>query len=174
MKRALRVTTVSVALTAASFALAPGTALADRFHAHRGSGIARGHPAVAPRPFHHHVVVTPRPFVLHARPFVVHRPFVPFVAAAPIVVYSSPPAYYVAPTYDVPPVYYAPPRTSDPPPISGQPANGTVSVAPLPTPNVVQYPHGRYELRGDGVSVPYRWVWIPNPPPPPPAAPPPS
>jgi hypothetical protein len=29
---------------------------------------------------------------------------------------------------------------------------------------VVEYSDGRYELRGDGVSVPYRWVWIPNPP----------
>jgi hypothetical protein len=47
---------------------------------------------------------------------------------------------------------------------------------PAPAPrysNVVQYPHGRYELRGDGVRTPYQWVWIPNPPPPPPAAPPP-
>lgn len=166
MKRGLLVTTVSVALTAAGFALAPGTALADRFHAHGGRGIAGGHGAVTPRPFHHHVVVT-------SRPFVVHRPFVPFVAAAPIVVYSAPPAYYAPPTYYVPPVYYAPPVAYDPPPISGQPANGTVSVAPPTTSNVVQYPHGRYELRGDGVSVPYRWVWIPNPPPPP-AAPPPS
>ena len=37
-------------------------------------------------------------------------------------------------------------------------------------PSVVQYPHGRYELRGDGTTVPYTWVWIPNPPPPPPPA----
>jgi len=49
----------------------------------------------------------------------------------------------------------------------------SVSVAPAPPENVIQYSHGRYELRGDGVSTPYRWVWIPNPPPPPPAAPPP-
>jgi hypothetical protein len=27
---------------------------------------------------------------------------------------------------------------------------------------VVHYAHGRHELRGDGVSVPYAWVWIPN------------
>jgi hypothetical protein len=39
---------------------------------------------------------------------------------------------------------------------------------------VVQYSHGRYELRGDGIATPYRWVWIPNPPPPPPVAPPPA
>src|SRR5437867_2419595 len=42
--------------------------------------------------------------------------------------------------------------------------------APPPMPSVVQYPHGRYELRGDGTTVPYTWVWIPNPPPPPPPA----
>jgi len=48
-----------------------------------------------------------------------------------------------------------------------------VKPAPPPVPTVVQYPHGRYELRGDGVTIQYHWVWIPNPPPPPPAAPPP-
>jgi hypothetical protein len=41
-----------------------------------------------------------------------------------------------------------------------------------PTTSVVQYPTGRYELRGDGASVPYSWVWIPAQPmvaaPPPP------
>jgi hypothetical protein len=43
----------------------------------------------------------------------------------------------------------------------------------------VPFPTGRYELRGDGVTEPYRWVWIPNPPteppsPVPPTSPPPS
>jgi hypothetical protein len=33
-----------------------------------------------------------------------------------------------------------------------------------PTATVVQYPTGRYELRGDGVSVPYYWVWLPTQP----------
>jgi hypothetical protein len=33
---------------------------------------------------------------------------------------------------------------------------------------VVEYPHGRYLLRGDGVATAYQWVWLPNPPPPPP------
>lgn len=43
------------------------------------------------------------------------------------------------------------------------------------TPTAVIYPTGRYELRGDGITTPYQWVWIPNPPPPPPppAVPPP-
>ena len=36
-------------------------------------------------------------------------------------------------------------------------------------PRVIQYAHGRHELRGDGVSVPYAWVWIPSTPSPPPS-----
>ncbi|HEU4368617.1 MAG TPA: hypothetical protein VFV05_10375 [Methylomirabilota bacterium] len=35
----------------------------------------------------------------------------------------------------------------------------------------VVYPHGRYVLTGDGVTVAYQWFWVPNPPagaPPPP------
>ena len=104
------------------------------------------------------------------------RPFFPFgiVAAAPSIVYAAPyyyppPVYYPPPYYD-PPVYSAPVTYS--PPVSYAPApNSTVSVAP--TPNVVQFSTGRYELRGDGMSTPYTWVWIPNPPtsPPPPPAP---
>jgi hypothetical protein len=42
-----------------------------------------------------------------------------------------------------------------------------------PTPTVVEYPGGRYELRGDGITAPYVWVWIPSPPLGPPATPPP-
>lgn len=49
----------------------------------------------------------------------------------------------------------------------------TVAPPPPPMPTVIQYPHGRYELRGDGTTTLYHWVWIPNPPPPPPAAAPP-
>jgi len=48
-----------------------------------------------------------------------------------------------------------------------------VYVAPAPPPaypTVVQYPHGRYELRLQGAQ--YMWVWIPAVPPlPPPPAP---
>ena len=36
--------------------------------------------------------------------------------------------------------------------------------APAPAqPRVIQYPGGRYELRGDGIATAYEWVWIPNP-----------
>jgi hypothetical protein len=31
-----------------------------------------------------------------------------------------------------------------------------------PAVTVVQYPNGRYELRGDGIYVPYEWVWVPT------------
>ena len=39
--------------------------------------------------------------------------------------------------------------------------NRQVVLLAAPTVTVVQYPHGRYELRGDGVRVPYHWAWIP-------------
>ena len=112
------------------------------------------------------------------RPFL--RPFFPFgvgvVAAAPIV-YAAP--YYYPPSdYYAPPPYY-PPAYYDPPVSYNAPANYRAQVAVAPAPpqappasNVVEFPTGRYELRGDGVSTPYTWVWIPNPPTsPPPAAP---
>lgn len=53
--------------------------------------------------------------------------------------------------------------------------NGQVVLLPAPTINVVQYSNGRYELRGDGIPVPYHWVWVATLPPlpPPMAAPPP-
>lgn len=106
------------------------------------------------------------------------RPFVPFAfATVPSVVYAAPfyapPVTYAPPTYYEPPAYYPPPTYYSPPPTYySPPRGGGLSVAPMET--VVQYSHGRYELRGDGISAPYRWVWIPNPPPPPPVAPPPA
>jgi hypothetical protein len=38
--------------------------------------------------------------------------------------------------------------------------NGQVALRAVPAATVVQYPTGRYELRGDGVNVPYYWVWV--------------
>src|SRR3989441_3419779 len=131
------------------------------------------------------VIVNKDPALLNKGPiappsFVHPRPFVagPFVRGT--VIYSAPPVYYVpsyAPPayYDPPPTYYVPPAyvppaTYYPPTAYAPPSGGTVAVAP--TPNVINYPNGRYELRGDGATTPYTWVWIPNPPssPPPPAA----
>ena len=74
----------------------------------------------------------------------------------------TPPAAYPPAAY--PPVAYTEPVNT---PVPAPPAP-----PPAPTPNAVQYDTGRYELRGDGMTTPYTWVWIPNPPPPPPAGPP--
>ena len=180
---------------AAGVALAPGHAWAQRSRggmvagggrAFVGGGgrvivggggrgiVAGGGRAVVTRPgFAHHQFIH-RPFV---RPF--GRSFFPFaiVATAPGFLYASPPAYYPSSAYDPSP-YYDPSSYSAPvgygPPVSYAPTpSPTVAPAPAPpTPNVVEFSTGRYELRGDGVSTPYTWVWVPNPPTsPPPAAP---
>lgn len=78
--------------------------------------------------------------------------YAPAVYAAPPVVYTAPPVVYTAP----PVVYTAPPA----------PAPSTAMV-----PTEVVYAHGRYVLRGDGITTPYQWVWIANAPPAPPAPP---
>ena len=70
----------------------------------------------------------------------------PVVVTQPVIYYSYPTVYTAVPVYAVPAQVLAVPAA----------------------PAVVQYPHGRYELRGDGVTTLYFWVWIPNPPPPPP------
>ena len=84
----------------------------------------------------------------------------------------NPPAAYDAPPASYPPVAYNPPPQPPAynPAVYGQPTDRTVAPAPSApsNPTVVQYPTGRYELRGDGMSSPITWVWIPNPPPPPP------
>jgi hypothetical protein len=107
--------------------------------------------------------------------------FAPFIIvgevlahAVPRVVVAPAPVYYQpAPVYQAPaPVYYAPsPAYSAPPAYVHQAYAGQASAQP----RVIQYPHGRYVLRGDGVTTAYLWVWIPNPPiPPPPPGPPPA
>ena len=115
-------------------------------HGHGGKGF-HGHG------FHKHrfnnsvVFVGPSPFWYSSAPFY----------ASPPVVYSPPPVY-VAPQF----VYQAPP------------SGGYYPAAPSAPPGqrVVEFPTGRYELRGDGITQPYTWVWIPNPPSAPPEAPP--
>jgi hypothetical protein len=73
------------------------------------------------------------------------------------------------------PVYASTIYVSPPPRVIYAAPTVVVLPAPVaPIPGVVYYPHGRYELRGDGVSAAYQWVWIPNPPPPPPAEAPPA
>ena len=98
------------------------------------------------------------------------RSFFPFtvVSAAPAVVYSAPFVYY-PPTYYDPPASYNAPVGYSAPVSYALPRSPTVSVPPAPMASVVEFPTGRYELRGDGVSTPYTWVWIPNAPTAPPA-----
>ena len=75
----------------------------------------------------------------------------------PVRPYAYP--YYPYPYYPYP--YYPPAvayRAPSPPPAA-------------PVQREVVYPHGRYVLKGDGVSEPYQWVWVPNEPTAPPAPP---
>jgi len=77
--------------------------------------------------------------------------------------YGVDPSAYSAPD----PGYYTP-----------NPGVAAVPDMSTPIPSVVEYPTGWYQLRGDGVSTPFVWVWVPKPPaaptiPPVPAAPPP-
>src|SRR5262245_44257645 len=85
----------------------------------------------------------------HGRGF---RPFAPIGLGYPVV---YPPFDY----YDSP-AYY-------PPPAGGMVPN---DMGPQPASDVMEYPGGRYELRGDGITTPYVWVWIPDPPSAPPAS----
>jgi hypothetical protein len=124
-----------------------------RGHGSRGSGGRHDHRhQYHPQRHNHHRGFPYRPY----------RPYYPGVVWPSGLVSSS---LLVAPE----PVYAAPPVYS--PPV-------VYAAPPAPIPRVVEYPGGRYELRGDGVTSPYVWVWVPNPPaappapPPPPAAPP--
>ena len=79
--------------------------------------------------------------------------------------------YYADPYYAYPyatyPAYadsgYAPGPAYQPQP--------QVSVAPPPIQPEVCYVGGCYHLRGDGVTVPYSWIWVPSAPAVPPAPP---
>jgi hypothetical protein len=116
-----------------------------------GSTLGVGRSVAVPLPPHPHHFGPRPPFFRQSLPIAV-------VGGAPAVVYAAPPAYYPAAYYD-PSASYAPP-------------SGTVLFAPDPTQRIVQFSTGRYEMRGDGVSTPYTWVWIPNPPTsPPPTSP---
>jgi hypothetical protein len=136
---------------ALSLAAAPSAASADGRHGH-----VRGD-------FH-----GSRRFDRHHHQGFGHRRAFP-VFVAPSVVLVSPilaaPYAVPAPVYAAPPPVYAPPVYAPP---------AYASPAPPSVPRVVEFPTGRYELRGDGVSSPYAWVWIPNPPVAPPPPPPPS
>jgi hypothetical protein len=113
------------------------------------------HGAVPGRSYHAGNVMVRGSIGVHrfARPVPVPRPpfrrpgfraFPPVAIGSPVVVFAPPP------------IYYGPSSAGGP---AGEPAS-----------SVVQYPGGHYELRGDGVTLPYSWVWIPDPPSGPPDA----
>jgi hypothetical protein len=108
------------------------------------------------------VVVNGRAVIARsAFPRFFNRPFFPF--GVPVL--YAPPPFYEPWGYGAPQAAYSSPAGYYPP------ASSPVAAAPPPPPaperDLIQYSDGRYELRGDGLATPYRWVWIPNPPPPP-------
>lgn len=138
---------------------------------------ARGRPGV--RPGRSAVVAgVGRPFAAHARPprsvfptpvdpwkswpphagprRGAHFPVVPF-GGAPLVSSTLVVPDSYAPAFVTPPAeggdLYVPAPVVPAPP------------AAPPVPALVEYADGWYQLRGDGVAEPYRWVWIPKPPP---------
>ncbi len=155
MRRALAVPLVGLGVTIA-LALPTVAHAGHGVHAHGGMGGFVG--PRAPRPFGHHHHFFPRPFFFPA-------PFFPLVVVPPPAV-----------AYAEPPVVYQPYQYQPYQPTMGYPSAAAAAVPPPappppPIPSVIEYPHGWYELRGDGVSAPYVWVWVPKPPPPPPAPP---
>ena len=137
----------------------PGGHRAGNFRS-RGGGLHGGGPSVHGRgPSLHHAF--PRHFTVFS------------TVIAPPVVFDSSPLVAAPPAYPAAPYASASPYV---PPLSYDVSTFTPPAAPPapPVPRVVEFPTGRYELRGDGIQTPYTWVWIPNPPtapPPSPAAP---
>jgi hypothetical protein len=81
-------------------------------------------------------------------------------------VYASPGIVYSEPAYAPPPPVYVPTPVYVPSPPAYPPPASSV---PTPGETVIEFPNGRYELRGDGITAPHRWVWVPNPPTAPPS-----
>jgi hypothetical protein len=143
---------VSFALVAALFLALAAPAFAGRAHGgafhgggFRGSGFRGGFHGS----FHHHHGF--HRFGCCFGPAIVGGVFLGAVLAAPYYAYPYP---YPYPLYAPPPAYQAP-----------------VYAAPSVTREVC-YTGGCYHLQGDGVTVPYRWVWEPAVPTAPPPGPP--
>ena len=93
------------------------------------------------------------------------------VVTAPTVVTTTP-----VPTAPSTAVVTTVPTVVTTTPVPTVPSTAVVTTAPVVTASAstVVEPNGRYQLYGDGVNIPYYWVWIPAgtsppvPPPPPP------
>ena len=107
-----------------------------------------------------------------AAPFIIAGSILAPLVHPPVYPYAAPYAAVQPPPAVAPQAVYAPAPYAAPPARPVQPVVVPASVRSQVTgqqqATTVQYPHGRYELRGDGVHTAYRWVWIPNAPPPPP------
>lgn len=90
-----------------------------------------------------------------------------FVGFAPSIWYGGYPYAY---PYYYPPVVYDQAAYANAPPMYST----TMAAPRRPMQTVVEYPTGRYELRGDGYGTPYHWIWVPNPPSAPPTPAPPT
>jgi hypothetical protein len=139
------------------------TLTAPAAHAHHHQAIGQAIGAAFALPF-----ILPFAILSHlAAPFVVYPPQP--VYAYPTAVTVQRPVVIARPAYAyAPPAYASPTNAGSPPPPYASHAAGVYAAAPPPPvqPSVVQYAHGRYELRGDGVNTAYQWVWFPNAPPP--------
>ncbi len=180
---------IAVTLTlAGAFAFSPPAAAAGIHATASGHHIGGGGRGFTSRPFVHHSGsrFPARPFVHHHPFFHRHRffrGFVPFGAFGSTVVYVAPSwgcsdLYgYGTPCASYDPYAYYPSPVAYASMAPGPGTTATVALAPAPPPaptqppppSVVEFPSGRYELRGDGMTVPYTWVWIPNPPSAPPS-----
>ena len=124
-------------------------------HGFHGGG--RGFQHFHNRPFGSRLIVV-SPFIpfgfYSTSPFAYSSPGVDY-GPPPVAYAAPPPAYGPSPGYGPPPAYAAPSPPAYAPPMSQD-------VQPIQ--REVVFPTGRYVLRGDGVNVPYTWVWIPNPP----------
>jgi hypothetical protein len=125
-----------------------------------GARVVPGHPQFHGH-FHGHGFVRAFP-----RPFVFVNPYPYFVA--PSTAYVSPPSVYVVQSQSQ--TYSAPQTMIGGSTYIDMSSGGSGAAGTATMPNVVFFPHGRYELRGDGITMPYVWVWIPNPPSAPPSS----
>jgi len=163
--RALPFVTIVVLVLVPGQSLAGGGGFVSVSAPKSHGGSVKSEHTFSSRSFHHRSFHHPAPSVFPTTidPWkfwgakkVVHRPFFKHSFVAPGLVFGGGTAVVYAP-----PVVYAPePVVYSAPPV--------VYTPPAPTPTVIEYPTGRYELRGDGVTSAYQWVWIPKPPPPPP------
>lgn len=137
-----------------------------RFHTLRP---VPAHPSGLPdRAFtQHRSLADPAPFTGHHRGFKGHGFKGHGHGHGSVIVGSGPVVYwpgYAVDGYTDASLYAAPQYVVAPPP-------PTVVVVPSPpAPTVVEHDTGRYELRGDGITTPYTWVWVPKPPAAPPEA----